>query len=73
MRALNSVLSAGLALAGMLTSISGVAAGEYKPVLIGLVLLAGAVVFALLHIGARAISARTTSEFGSPAAHEIET
>jgi hypothetical protein len=53
MRGLSSVSSVGLALVGMLTAVEGVAAGEFKPFMIGLVLLAGAAVFALLYIGAR--------------------
>jgi hypothetical protein len=66
-------LSAGLALVGMVTSISGVAANEFKPVFIGLVLLSGATVFALLHIGSRSKTANPSRSIHSSAAQEVET
>jgi hypothetical protein len=72
MRSLSSTLSVGLALFGMLTSIAGVMASEFKPVLIGFVLLAGSAVFALLHIGFRPISARAGGSIDESLVQEFE-
>jgi hypothetical protein len=72
MRGLSGGLSAALALIGMLTSIGGVVANEFKPILIGFIMLAGAAVFALLHIGARAKSARAGQAVNLPLAQEFE-
>jgi hypothetical protein len=66
MRALNHTASIGLALIGMLTSISGIAFGEFKPILIGFVLLAGSAVFALLSLGYRPASATTPQAIEVP-------
>jgi hypothetical protein len=72
MRGFTGSLSGGLALFGMLTSIGGVVANEFKPILIGFIMLAGATVFALLNIGARSIAKKAGRAVHSPMAHEIE-
>ena len=72
MQALSGKLSVGLALVGMITSISGIAASEFKPVVIGFVLLAGSAIFALLYIGSRSIAARKGRSIDVPVAHEVE-
>lgn len=46
-------LSALLATVGVAAAVLGIAAGEFKPVAVGFVLLFGATVFALLYIGTR--------------------
>jgi hypothetical protein len=46
-------ISAILALAGTGSSVFGIAQGEFKPIGIGLVLICGATVFAVLYLGTR--------------------
>lgn len=53
MRGFTFLVSAALTIAGILAGIGGVVASEFKPVLIGFVLLTGAAVFALLYVGTR--------------------
>jgi hypothetical protein len=71
MRQTSATVSVCLALAGMFISIGGISAGEFKPILIGIVLLGGAVVFALLNIGSRPV----IKKLGQPTdeeSHELE-
>jgi hypothetical protein len=44
-------ISAMLALSGSGTAVFGITNGEFKPIGIGLVLICGATVFSLLHLG----------------------
>jgi len=71
MRSMSSILSFGLAMFGMLISIAGVMANEFKPVVIGFVLLAGSAVFALLHIGFRFVAARSVQSADEPVPQEF--
>jgi hypothetical protein len=60
------LISAGLALVGTGTAVFGIIQGEVKPISIGLVLICGATVFALLYLGTwrrdRADQARSTRQ-----------
>ena len=46
-------ISAALALSGMATTVCGIVSQEFKPCAIGLVLILGASVFAVLYVGTR--------------------
>lgn len=70
MRNFTGSLSGLLAIIGMAVAIGGVAIGEFKPILIGLVLLAGGSVFALIHIGMRPLAGREAAADRRP--HEVE-
>jgi hypothetical protein len=48
-----SGLGVALTLAGTATAVAGIIEGEFKPVAIGLVLICGATVFAILYLGTR--------------------
>ncbi len=61
MRNLTFVISAGLAITGMAMSIGGILGSEFRPVLIGGFLLAGATVFAILHLANRPKAGGTNS------------
>jgi hypothetical protein len=58
-------ISSSLTLAGTGSSVAGIVWGEWKPTAVGLVLLCGATVFALLYLGTRR---RPAPQPGPPAA-----
>jgi hypothetical protein len=72
MRALNHTASIGLALTGMLTSIVGIISGEFKPFLIGFVLLGGSTVFAVLSLGFRPVSATSPRPLEVPVGQNLQ-
>jgi hypothetical protein len=53
-------VSAALAAAGTALGVFGILASETKPIAIGMVLIFGGAVFALLYIGSRRASGRST-------------
>lgn len=68
----SGLVGAILAIAGMIAAIGGISANEFKPVLIGFVLLAGAGIFALLSIAARKGGMKNQRQLEQKAMHELE-
>jgi hypothetical protein len=59
-------ISGALALSGTGIAIAGIIAGEFKPFVIGLVLLFGAMVFARLYVGTRRGQVSEARQGGGP-------